>query len=294
MTYHLNEMEFTEHESDYYGSEYLADYYESLWTGHPALKDVDVYWEFCKRHLSSHSQSNPFTLLDVGTGTGRVIHALIEKATADPSIDISSTRFIGMDKSQFMLNLANKRRKRPQGFNELWLLGTATALDQLEPLVHPHPKIDVLIFAFSGINHLYMPREVDEFFSSVRKVLKPGGLALVSVCTPLLDVTETHIENPFGEVKEVRSKSIEGTLYRERGIDQRIEGDLFINSMTIEVWRTNTDGSEQVIESNDYNIPLRLLTHEQLQTSISSSGLWLLDEKQMGEEIIFVIKLGEK
>lgn len=287
-------MGFTEQESDYYGSEYLADYYESLWTDHPALKDVDVYWDFCKRHLSSHPHSNPFTLLDVGTGTGRVIHALIEKATADPSLDISSIRFIGMDKSQFMLNRANKGRKRPQDINESWLLGTATALDQLEPLVHPHPKIDVLIFAFSGINHLHMPGEVDEFFSSVSKILKPGGLALVSVCTPLLDVTETYIENPFGEVKEVESKSIEGILYRERNTGQRIEGDLFINSMKIEVCRMNTDGSEQVIESNDYNIPLRLLTHEQLQTSISNSGLLLLDEKLMGEEIFFVVKLGEK
>jgi len=281
-----------ERESDYYDSEYLADYYTSLWTDHPALKDIDVYWEYLQRQiLSQHfsTSSSTSVVLDCGTGTGRVIHSLINKTVAKESVELSAIQFIGLDKSQFMLEVARRSGRSPEAANLSWLLCDVTSMHRQAALAHLRSGVDVLIFAFSGINHLHEPGQVDQFFASVQAVLKKGGLALVSVCTPLLDRRESYVENPFGEVKEVRSKSLPGIIYRERGVGQKVEGHLLINSLKTEVWQLQGDGSELVIERNNHDIPLRLFTREQIRNHIACAGLDLLEEKLIGEEVIYAI-----
>jgi len=281
----------TKRESDYYDSKYLADYYATLWTDHPALKDIDVYWRYFTEQTRSRNRSSPFVVLDCGTGTGRVLHSLIERAVAEPTMDISAVQFWGLDKSRFMLEQAKMVDWTPNNISVSWFLGDAASLDQLDTLSRP---VDLFIFAFSAINHLHNPGEIDRFFSSLRALLKPDSLALISVCTPLLDCTEEHVPNPFGKVKEVRSKFLDHITYHEREVGQRVDGDLFINSLETEVWQTNEDGSKLVIESNSHNIPLRLLTRDGLRSCVSKAGLELMGEDLIGEEVIFRVKLSKK
>ena len=284
-------MAVAERESDYYDSAYLADYYESLWTDHPALEDSTIYWSFVRPQIMTNHQANAkMVLLDVGTGTGRVIQSLIDRAGNDAEVSLDAIEFIGVDKSPFMLDHARQAKKLPSRVNVSWIVGSATALEELAPLADCPAQVHVLIFAFSGINHLYQPGEVDQFFSSARRVLRLGGLALVSVCMPLLDVKSNHLENPYGKVKEVKSNRLEGILYRERETGQSIDVDLFINSLKTEVVKVRSDGSEQVFERNNHNIQLKLLSREGLEKSIAAARLEILEEKCIREEVIFVLK----
>ncbi|KAI9764931.1 MAG: hypothetical protein M1840_007956 [Geoglossum simile] len=284
-------MAAVEHQRGYYDSAYLADYYESLWTEHPALTDIEVYWQYLKgAMLSKHRGNDHFVLLDVGTGTGRVMNSLIAKAGDDPAIPLAMIQFIGIDKSPYMLECARSAKKLLPDANVSWFEGTATALQNINPFADSPMKVDLLIFAFSGINHLHLPGEIDQFLASVEQVLRPGGLALVSVCEPLLDVRGSNIPNPYGKVKEVKSKHLERILYRERDTGQKIDGDLFINSLKTEVVRVATDGSEQIIERNKHDIPLKLLTRETVCERIAMAGLHFLREEDSMEETIFVLE----
>ncbi|KAK5990619.1 hypothetical protein PT974_08888 [Cladobotryum mycophilum] len=290
-------MAVVERDSDYYDSSYLADYYESLWTDHAALEDIAIYWAFFKdRALSSLSSSSQnrvdgkFVLLDVGTGTGRVIHSLIDKAVSDADMSLDAMLFIGMDKSPFMLEQAQRTKQLPHEVHASWFVGTATALEDIASLADPHGKVNLLLFTFSGINHLHQPGEIDQFFLSARRVLLPGGLALVSVCTPLLDVEGDSVPNPYGLVKEVKSKRLEGILYREWGTGQKIEGHLFTNSLKTDVVQVSPDGSELVIERNIHNIPLALLTRDGLRESAAAAKLEIIEERCIRDEVIFVLR----
>ena len=284
-------MAVAERESDYYDSAYLADYYESLWTDHPALEDSTIYWSIVRPQIMSKHRANAeMVLLDVGTGTGRVIHSLIDRISNDAEVSLNAIEFIGVDKSPFMLDHARQAKQLPSDFNASWIVGSATALERLAPLADRPAQVHILIFAFSGINHLHQPGEVDQFFFSARRVLRLGGLALVSVCMPLLDVKSNHLENPYGEVKEVKSNRLEGILYRERETGQSVQGDLFINSLKTEVVKVRSNGSEQVLERNNHNIHLKLLSRKELEKSIAAARLEILEEKCIREEVIFVLK----
>jgi len=280
-----------EHQRGYYDSAYLADYYESLWTEHPLLHDVEIYWRYLKSAvLSTQRSGESFVLLDVGTGTGRVLNSLIAKISDDPATPLATMRFIGMDKSSYMLARARNAKNVPSEADVSWFEGTATALQALDPFAGSAMKVNLLIFAFSGVNHLHLPEEIEQFFASVKQVLRPGGLALVSVCEPLLDVRGSSIFNPYGEIKEVRSKHLQGILYRERATGQKIDRDLFMNSLKTEVVQVGADGSEQVVERNNHDVPLKLLTREILHEIISKAGLQFVQEEESMEEIIFVLE----
>lgn len=285
-------MAVAERQSDYYDSAYLADYYESLWTGHDAIEDIEIYWGFFKSQVLSRQQADSnFVLLDVGTGTGRVIHSLIDKVADDTELSLDTIKLIGMDKSPFMLHHAQKARQLPMDAVVSWSVGCATALEEIEPIVANGPgQVDFVLFAFSGISHLHQPGEANRFLSSARRVLRLGGLALVSVCTPLLDVEESYVENPYGKVKEVKSKRMEGILYREREMGQKIDRDIFVNSLKTEVIQVSADGNEHVLERNNHDIPLKLLTRHELAKGISEAGLRVLEEKRIRGEVIFILE----
>lgn len=280
-----------ERESNYYDSAYLADYYYSLWTDHPALEDMNVYWEFFKSQVMSQQQANAgFVLLDVGTGTGRVIHSLVKKAMDDADISLDTINFLGVDKSPFMLEYARNVKQPLPGVNTSWSVGSAVALEEIDLLADYLAQVQILIFAFSGINHLHQTGEVDQFFLSARQIVRQGGLALISVCTPLLDVKSKHVENPYGKIKEVRSKQLEAILYREWETGQEFDGDLFINRLKTEVVKMYPDGSEQVLERNNHNVSLMLLNRKSLHKSIIEARFQVLEERRTGDEVIFILK----
>jgi len=286
-------MAISERESNYYDSVYLADYYASLWTEHQALDDVKVYWSYFKDQYQSLDRDHgPLVVLDVGTGTGRIIHSFLQNIANDASVSLPSVRFIGMDKSPHMVERARDAETKHPSSVISWFVGTATALDTLAPFVgqQTRPVVDLLTFAFSGISHLHEPGAVDRFFSSAAWVLRPGGLALVSVCAPLLDCVGTAIAYPYGEVKEVRSKRLEGIVYREWATGQSIDGDVFTNSLKTEAVRMRAEGGEEVVERNSHNVPLKLLTREEVHEAVVRSGLQFVREESVTGDVIFVVR----
>ena len=134
-----------------------------------------------------------------------------------------------------------------------------------------------------------VPGEARECFESIERILCPGGLVLISVCNPLLDVEDLNIQTPYREVKEVPSKFLPGILYREQATGRSINGDIFINSLRTEVVKIQPDGGEQVVERNKHDIPLKLLTREELYTTITKAELRFVREEEATEETIFVV-----
>lgn len=120
----------------FYNSAYRAELYDLQWNS-PEVPDMSMYWKGFADLLAIHQHKipsdRPFTVLDVGTGTGCVLLGLLKKATA-ASLELSDTEFIGMDNAQHMLDLAKKNAVKEHYISPVtWVLGSAIALQNCLP-----------------------------------------------------------------------------------------------------------------------------------------------------------------
>ncbi|DAA73852.1 TPA_exp: Uncharacterized protein A8136_4055 [Trichophyton benhamiae CBS 112371] len=138
--------------SSYYDSPYMVEFYNLKW-GKPSMPDMGIYWKIFTDAVTQHREAapdKPFSVLDVGTGAGRVPIGLLQRAAA-ASFDTRN----------------------------------ALALDELPtllPLSDKHITIDLLVFAFNSVCHMERDGELAQFFLQVSKVLTPGtGRACVGL-----------------------------------------------------------------------------------------------------------------
>lgn len=105
--------------SSYYDSPYMVEFYNLKW-GKPSMPDMGIYWEIFTDAVTQHREAapdKPFSILDVGTGAGRVPIGLLQRAAA-ASFDTRNIRMIGLDNAQHMLDLAAKLESKTNNNTE--------------------------------------------------------------------------------------------------------------------------------------------------------------------------------
>ena len=286
----------------FYDSPYMAELYELRWSL-PDLPDMDVYWKAFTDLLSQHKQTavnRPFTLLDIGTGTGRVVLGLLKRA-AETSVDTGNTELIGLDNEQNMLNLAAKLESRTSGISPpvIWTLGTSLALDEL-PLLQQAGKdktIDLALYPYGSICHLKGDGELEQFFSQVAKVLTPGtGQAYISFVDFHLERPGEDLKSKFNNDKdsipqaEIPSVEYPGIWYRNEFLSSKYEGRLCVTGEKVQVVKRKDDGREEEIQNHSDEIRLRVFSEEEALGAIEAAGLRVVKVDKIGIDNIFVLQ----
>jgi SAM-dependent methyltransferase len=288
-----------------YDSPYLSEFYELRWARGLGLEDVDfIYWPALKELIASPPRQGQFTFLDVGTGGGRAILGLLNKAV-EAELEIpAAAQIIGMDISENMLDQAVKEAKKyPRVAPVIWSLGSALALEELPPLADKSNTVDLLIFTFGSIAHLMNDGEIEQFFDQVARVLTPGtGRAYISFYDRFFvphggkmpTIEDFPIDQdslpPTMQNKEIPSAQWPGILYRMKTTKAFFDGCCHVMEMKIQAVKGAGSADEEVVENNTCKYRLRVFTEDHINNSATTAGLEIMDVRRFEEQNIFVFR----
>ena len=162
-------------EDKVYGEKY-AKYYDLF----NSQKDYSLESDFLDQVFKKYTKKKVTTILDLGCGTG--VH--------DIKLAQGGYHVTGLDLSPEMIKLANSRKT---GKNEFFI-GDMSNFSM-------NNNFDACICMFSALGYLTKNRQIESFFSSIKKHLNKGGLIVIE-CWNGLGVLRNL---PTSRVKEVTS-----------------------------------------------------------------------------------------
>ncbi|KAJ5089108.1 hypothetical protein N7532_007792 [Penicillium argentinense] len=278
--------------NDLYSSPYLVDYYDIVAPSSESVDDASFYWKVYQdlKSLRSPHFDDPFVLMDVGTGTGRVLHGL-ERNAVENNADFSNTEVLGVDNAQHMLDKAEKITSGPLKGHVSWINGSA--LD-LEAVMQDrfHKKVDLLIFSIGSISHLSEDGQPQTFLNQVSKVLRPGtGRAYVSIYDGSLLHKKKDIafHQPKG-VTEIKSKLFPHIVYRESNHRGDLEGNIKYVKFDLEA--VNSE-DQSVVEKNDISMKMRQWEEDELVSLSSKTGVTFIESIRGAHETFYVFNTAE-
>ncbi|KAF7597028.1 hypothetical protein BBP40_011394 [Aspergillus hancockii] len=285
-----------------YKSAYLADAYESRYCAGRPTDDVELFFKTTTSLLLDKddlSPKNPFVILDIGTGTGRVALDLIRCASSQ-GLDNSHLKMIGMDNSQSMLDVAaqNHKSSNLSPSPVTWVLGDALALDEISALKDYGGYADLLIFAFGSISYLGS-LELDRFLRGVLRVVRPkSGRVLISLADSMTpkpgedDKLDDDQPEDYALEKPIETNSLKfpDVFYREEVLDWHMEGDYFVQRHRVQALKRLPGGQEELLEDNLDTMRYRLWTKEEVLSMADRVGLELMSEEDIPGECILTLR----
>ncbi|MGL4981035.1 MAG: class I SAM-dependent DNA methyltransferase [Fusobacteriaceae bacterium] len=179
-------------------------------------------------------------LLDIGCGTGEMGLRLTEKY-----------RYSGLDLSEEMLRLANKKLKK---------LDIQLYQADMVNFVMPE-RFDVAVALFDTVNHLTSNDELTSHLICMRETLKDDGVYIFD----LIDREFMNMMFPGGTFVDLRNKiSVIWEHELEEGIDY-IDATYFIKNKA-GAYDKFTEGYEK-----------KIFTQEEVELSLKKSGMKLLE-----------------
>lgn len=150
----------------------LASVYDQHFVNPVSLAENHIVFQYLK-YLSSFLEPG-YKILDAGCGTGLFL---------DYNKHISPNNYIGVDISQKMLNVAQK--KYPSYY---WIKGDMRRL----PRMVRSQSIDLYISLFGSISYI---KEITYVLHEMYRVLKPGGRFFLMFCGPPYPTRDSYIPN---------------------------------------------------------------------------------------------------
>ncbi|KAJ5903847.1 hypothetical protein N7504_006230 [Penicillium tannophilum] len=273
---------------DLYSSSYLADYYDLVSTSQ-SVDDAYFYWKIYQywRAFRSCTPDDPFVLMDLGTGTGRVLHDLGRSAT-EANVDFFNTEVLGVDNAAHMLEKAKRITTAPLKDHVSWINGSAIDLEAvMRNRAHPH--IDLLIFSFGSISHLSEPGQPETFLNQVSKVLRPGtGRAYVSIFDgSLLHKKKNIALHHSKEINEIQSKIFPHVVYRGSNHRGDLEGNIKYVKFDLEVVNIQ---DQSILEKNDVSMKMRQWEEDELVPLASKAGVDYVESIRGAHETFYVFE----
>jgi ubiquinone/menaquinone biosynthesis C-methylase UbiE len=275
--------------NDLYSSPYLVDYYDLVTTTSQSNNDAFFYWKIYQNERSrrSFTADDPFILMDVGTGTGRVLHGL-GRMSVEANTDFFNTEVLGVDNAAHMLEKAEQITTTPLKEHVTWINGSALDLEAVMR-DRTHSQVDLLIFSFGSISHLSKHGQPEAFLNQVSKVLRPGtGRAYVSIYdgSILQKRNDIAIHQPK-RVTETQSKSFPHVLYRESNHRGDLEGNVKFVKFDLEAVN-NQDQS--ILEKNEISMKMRQWEVDELVPLSSKTGVAFVESIRGAHETFYVFK----
>ncbi|RAL08878.1 class I SAM-dependent methyltransferase [Aspergillus homomorphus CBS 101889] len=292
MTVSTPTSEVATRQSTCYNSPYLAEYYDSwIWD----RGDLQYFSRILQEQLAKSSlpAHTPFCILDVGTGTGRVLRHL---STTLPQGLSKPINLVGLEIEPHMLDRARRLQSEIKSQPEVvisWVQGSAFELSAAPPFSSSSAtssKVDILLFPFGSLAHFTEPGQAERFFTEVAKVLRPGtGRAYIPLLHKLLiddgDITELA-EQALYPAATVTSKEYPGVTYYEKPLRHGVEGNQVHHTRFIEVVK---DGD--VVERNVDDLVLKLWKTKEVCALAMQAGLVKVEQEAVDDEIFFVFQL---
>ncbi|KAJ5928369.1 hypothetical protein N7466_007325 [Penicillium verhagenii] len=270
-----------ERDSTFYDSPYLAEHYDIFCEKYltEQLKDVPVYWAQLQK-IQSSAPEQPFVVLDVGTGTGRILHGLASHA-AQENHDLSSAQFIGLEPSQDMLDRAAKHSQMEHIGRVAWEQGTALDLISVPSLDGGANKVSMLMWAVGSISHLHEPEQPAQFLDQVSKVLVPGTGR----------ISRTQRLRPGKTPPRLASRTFPDIVYQTTQLETKTVGHVQHDDREVLVIKTLPDGTEEVVEKNLVQFKGRLWKENELVDTAKKAGLQLVDVVTAEREAFYIFEL---
>ncbi|KAJ5245466.1 hypothetical protein N7489_005562 [Penicillium chrysogenum] len=273
--------------NDLYSSPYLVDYYDIVAPTSQSVDDASFYWKTYQDLKASRPSTpdDPFVIMDVGTGTGRVLHGLERNAT-EVNADFSNTEVLGVDNAQHMLDKAKRITTGPLKGHVSWINGSALDLEAVMR-ERVHLKVDLLIFSIGSISHLSEYGQPETFLNQVSKVLRPGtGRAYVSIYDGSLLHKKKDIafHQPQG-VTEIQSSMFPHIVYRESNHRGDLEGNIKYVKFDLEAVN-NED--QTILEKNNISMKMRQWEEDELVSLSSKTGVTFVERIRGAHETFYV------
>ncbi|KAF7503913.1 hypothetical protein GJ744_002994 [Endocarpon pusillum] len=166
--------------------ENYVDFYDvhvaKFWKPRPD-SGIQLIWEALQTLLSSKSREGPLTVVDMGTGTGRIIKSLFQNARAKGMKTLDAKSY-GIDPGLVILQRAKETLEADQELVQIapveWVSTDALGLTTDSPEVKG--VTDFMFFAGGGFNHLLSAGEQLGFLREVAKALRtdsPNATAMI-------------------------------------------------------------------------------------------------------------------
>ena len=235
----------------YHNSDWAECY--DLWVrhlfGNSPAEDIPVFVNQLKSIAETKSPGSPISIIDIGTGSGRV---LIDLQTAMQEIpgrkfDIWGTEPSGamLERAKRFWNAAIEEKKRKQGWMDdkiqvHWCQCSATNFaSQMGEQIGQ--GIDLIIFAAGGFSHIIEDSDIQTFLGQVSKVLSINGKVIISFLREyILDTDEnafttlgTNDNEPDTQLQEILSKP-------QRIPSEDFEGRVHVKHPSNPTWRPST------------------------------------------------------
>ncbi|KAJ5575867.1 hypothetical protein N7535_002793 [Penicillium sp. DV-2018c] len=278
----------TENTKGLFGSPYLVDYYDLLHPNSDSVDDTPFYWRVYQELRSPlvSAPRDPFIIMDLGTGTGRVIRAIASYAALSGD-EMHNCRILGVDDSPHMLEKA--RQNDDPFFKEhvFWYLGSALDLEKVVSQ-SGFGKVDLLIFSLGSISYLTESDQLQMFMGQLSKVLRPNtGRAYLSIYDGfILQDKEDALHQPEG-VTETKTPTFPNIIYRRSNFRSELMDkvrDVKFDLAVVEV----TDQGEKLLEINNIVMKLRQWDHDELVSIAAGTGARLVESVRRKNETFYV------
>jgi SAM-dependent methyltransferase len=302
--------QYLSHSSSYaYGSEEWPEFYD-LWVeslfGTGPSEDIPVFRSALKRHVAGCNGVHTINVVDIGTGTGRVIKDLWQ----EPNGSLKEVSFWGLDNAQAMLDRAkltfgvleathrSESSDRPARLPPIWI--QAPAADFTSHLPELVGKTDLILFAAGGIGHLTADDEVIGFLTQVRQALRPPehselARAVISVLYEMIPEknADLAVEQrrsgtglPSGEALDdgykIPSRDHTGVMYSKSPTVSQWSHDVRTDSFTIKIAKHREGQEGEVFKEKDVAWSLRIFDEKAFKDAVEKSGL-RVEEVREGE-----------
>ena len=277
--------------TDLYSSPFLVDYYDIVAPNSKSVDDVPFYWRVYQELKATRqpTPANPFVVMDLGTGTGRVLHGIAAEAV-EAGDDLVDTVCLGVDNAQLMLDKAERIASNTLKGHVEWILGSALDLESAMA-GKMDQKVDWLIFSIGSISHLSEDGQPEAFLKELGKVLRPGsGRAYVSIYdgSLLKKKEDISFHQPEG-VSELPSSVYPGVYYRESNHRGELHGKVKHVKFDLQAVDRN-DGKEEILESNLVSMKMRQWEPDELTRMLEGTGLSLEKSVRRKHETFYAFR----
>lgn len=263
--------------------------------GDGPVEDMAVFESLLEDQLTKSNQKTSFSIVDLGTGSGRVLIGL-----QDVMRKHEETRFEvwGLEPSSAMLERAKRfwaegvtKYKRKGLWEKVviedhWVQCGAT--DFADHIVPRDRKLDLIIFAAGGLGHITSDAEILQFLINIKQTLHPGGKAVISVLSDFFldghsrSNTSEHAIKQLSESnaplsvtemgqKPVRIPSVDrpGLVYVKHPTVERMSGRIKTETFKLDI----EDNGRNVLRSHELSWDERMFDPKNWESAIAKSGL---------------------
>ncbi|KAJ5146217.1 uncharacterized protein N7515_000781 [Penicillium bovifimosum] len=279
----------TENTKTLFSSPYLVDYYDLL---HPISDsdDATFYWRVYQELRSPlvSAPRDPFIIMDLGTGNGRVIRAIASYATLTGD-DMYNCRILGVDNAPHMLERARQNDNPFFKEHVFWYLGSALNLEKVMSQ-SGFGKVDLLIFSLGSIGYLTQEGQLRMFLRQLSRVLRPNtGRAFVSIydCFALQKM-EAALLQPE-DVTKTKSTAFANIVYRGSNLRSEVTDKVREAKFDLQVLEV-TEKGEKLLETNKVSMKLRQWDKDELVCMATGTGVRFVESFTGKQETICVFQ----